>query len=84
MSKPYTQCQSCGMPLKKGAGTEVDGSASTMYCHFCYQNGQFTQPDVTLAEMKVITDTALKEAGWIAPLRWMAKMQLPTLQRWKK
>ncbi len=79
------QCQSCGMPLQKGkkSGTEADGSLSKTYCVLCYQNGSFIQPDQTLDEMRVIVDNALKEAGWWLPLRWMAKSQLPTLERWK-
>jgi hypothetical protein len=86
MSQFYKQCQSCGMPLKEGeqSGTEADGSKSLKYCHFCYENGKFTQPDMTLEGMKEFTDKMLKEKGWITPLRWMAKMQLPKLERWKK
>lgn len=80
------QCQSCGMPLKNGelSGTEMDGSKSKMYCHLCYQNGEFVTPNMTLEEMKVITDNALKEKGWIKPLRLISIWQLPTLKRWKK
>lgn len=85
MSKTYKQCQSCGMPLKNGeeAGTEVNGDKSTMYCKFCYQNGVLTQPDITLEEMKKVVDDALKGKRWIKPLRWLAVMQLPSLERWK-
>ncbi len=85
MEKSYSQCQSCGMPLENGskAGTEADGSKSSKYCNLCYENGEFKEPDITLEDMKVICDNALKEKGWIAPLRWMAKMQLPSLERWK-
>lgn len=79
------QCQSCGMPLKEGkdSGTESDGSKSTTYCNLCYEKGQFTQPNVTLDEMKKIVDESLKEKGWVWPLRLMAKWQLPRLKRWK-
>lgn len=46
------RCQSCGMPLMDGGyGTEADGSPSKEYCKFCYQNGAFTQPDMTLEKM---------------------------------
>jgi hypothetical protein len=42
------------MPLDSPelAGTEKDGSASHEYCKYCYQNGEFTSPDITLDEMK--------------------------------
>ncbi|PWG00428.1 zinc ribbon domain-containing protein [Levilactobacillus bambusae] len=46
-------CQSCGMPLTAtNRGTNADGSLSSEYCHLCYQRGAFTQPQITLAEMK--------------------------------
>lgn len=84
------QCQSCGMPLesKKAGdcrGTEKDGSKSEKWCSLCYENGAFTGPDCTLDEMKDIVDKALREDGKNRFfLRWMAKKQLPHLERWKK
>lgn len=80
------QCQSCGMPMQDGevAGTQADGSKSLKYCSLCYENGRFITPDMTLDEMKKIVDDALKEKGWMWPLRWMAKSQLPSLERWKQ
>lgn len=48
-------CQSCAMPLTAdNCGTNADGSASTTYCQYCYQNGEFTQPNLTFVEMKQI------------------------------
>lgn len=42
-------CQSCGMALfsDTDAGTEHDGTLSSLYCTYCYQNGEFTEPDLT-------------------------------------
>jgi hypothetical protein len=80
------QCQSCGMPLEKGekSGTEADGSKSTMYCHYCYKDGAFCDPDMTLEQMKVVVDDNMKEDKMNIMMRWLAKMQLPSLKRWKK
>jgi hypothetical protein len=83
------QCQSCGMPLqtqKAGdcRGTESNGSKSEKWCKLCYVNGEFVNPNSTLDEMKVIVDKALKERGSGRLMRWMAQLQLPTLERWKK
>ena len=39
-------CQSCAMPMNAPDaryGTEKDGTLSTDYCSYCYQNGAFTQ-----------------------------------------
>lgn len=82
------QCQSCGMPLitKKAGdcrGLETDGSKSEKWCSLCYQNGAFVTPDCTLAEMESIVDKALIENGSSRFFRWLAKKQLPKLERWK-
>lgn len=82
------QCQSCGMPLetKKAGdcrGTEKDGSKNDKWCSMCYENGEFKQPDISLDQMKQIVDDALVENGSGRIMRWMAKKQLPSLERWK-
>lgn len=79
-------CQSCGMPLSKdpqGGGTNVDGSKSSMYCSYCYQNGAFTAPDITAVQMQEFVVAKLKEMhypGFIA--KFFAK-SIPSLERWK-
>ncbi|MBU0662404.1 zinc ribbon domain-containing protein, partial [Candidatus Micrarchaeota archaeon] len=37
-------CQSCGMPITKGAdfGTDADGRKFLEYCRFCFKGGKFT------------------------------------------
>lgn len=65
-------------------GTEADGSKSEKWCTLCYMNGKFVGPDCTLDEMKKIVDNALKEQGSGRLMRWLAKQQLPRLERWKK
>ena len=59
----YICCQSCGMPMDRLElmGTEKDGSKSTIYCKFCYQNGEFTDPDITLEAMKRHVGEELKK-----------------------
>jgi Putative zinc ribbon domain len=52
MATTNKNCQSGGMPLKKspgGGGTNADGTISAMYCSYCYENGQFKQPDWTVS-----------------------------------
>ena len=83
------QCQSCGMPLetKKAGdcrGTNLDGSKSEKWCSLCQENGDFLNPDCTVEEMKENVDKALVENGSGRFMRWAAKKQLPTLERWKK
>lgn len=42
-------CQSCGMTMKDESdfGTKKDGSVNRLYCHFCYSDGEFTEPGLT-------------------------------------
>ena len=45
-------CNSCGQPIvKKDYGTNKDGSPNPDYCKDCFQDGEFTEPDITLNEM---------------------------------
>ncbi|MHC4661383.1 MAG: zinc ribbon domain-containing protein [Planctomycetota bacterium] len=80
-------CQSCSMPLdsEEKFGTEEDGSASEYYCRFCYQNGQFMQPDMTVDEM--INTLAGFRSEKMGITVEEAKEQLaefiPTLWRWQ-
>ncbi|WOF17282.1 hypothetical protein F1737_01315 [Methanoplanus sp. FWC-SCC4] len=81
-------CESCGMPMKKDEdfGREKDGSKSRKYCIFCYQNGAFTEPDLTKEE------AVLKYAPMMArhlnmPLekaKLMVGSYLSTLGRWQE
>jgi len=81
-------CQSDGAPLETEEmyGTEADGSRSEDYCKYCYQNGEFTNPDCTLDEMIVLTtDIMVKEFGFdYEDAKTQCEEGLPTLKRWKK
>jgi len=85
--KTYRNCQSCGMPLKKdpkSGGTETDGTLSVKYCSYCYENGEFLQPDITAQEMQEFVKNKLKDMGGVFKLfaNYFAK-KIPNLERWK-
>lgn len=88
MEKNYKNCQSCGMPMKKdpaGGGTNADGTKSAMYCSFCYQNGQFTSPEIDTPEkMQVFCISKLKEMKLPGFVAWLLTRGIPRLERWKK
>ena len=46
-------CQSCGMPMEKPQdfGTAGSGYRVNDYCHYCYRDGAFTDPGVTMGQM---------------------------------
>jgi hypothetical protein len=87
MNGIYKNCQSCGMPLKndpKGGGTNADGSKSTMYCSYCYENGIFKQPDWTAGQMQEFSKNKMKEMGIPGFLAGFIAKGVPKLERWKK
>ena len=78
-------CQSCSMPLDKPEvlGTEKDGSKSNEYCTYCYQNGSFINPNMTLDEMKTLVKTQMGKMKMDAGVINMAVSSLPNLKRWR-
>ncbi len=87
MEKPYKNCQSCGMPLKrdeKGGGTNSDGSKSIQYCSNCYVNGHFAVPDMTVIQMQALVKGKLKEFGFPGFIAGFFTKNIPKLERWKK
>ena len=85
---PSAMCQSCGMPLSKDpkhGGSEKDGSQSTLYCSYCYQNGAFTSPEIdTAKKMQDFCYAKMKEQGMSKLTAWLFTRGIPRLQRWKK
>jgi hypothetical protein len=80
-------CQSCGMPMKQdpqAGGTNADGSKSTTYCSYCYDNGVFTSPEIQNAtDMQKFCINKLKERGTPAFVAWLMTRNIPRLNRWK-
>ena len=79
-------CQSCSMPLSKPEllGTEKDGSPKKNYCKYCYQNGQFTNPNLTLEEMKIKVKDQMGKMKIDDETITIAVDSLPNLKRWRK
>ena len=80
----YTHCQSCGMPLDQPGllGTEKDGSKSTIYCLYCYRNGGFVRPDMTLSEMEEHVRAILEKTHAGEATITSLLSRLPHLTRW--
>lgn len=87
MNKVYKNCQSCAMPLSKDpkkGGSNADGTISTMYCSYCYDKGQFKQPDISVEEMQAFCKNKMKEMGFPGFLAGFFTKGIPKLERWKK
>ncbi len=78
-------CQSCGMPLNKeeNCGTNEDNSKTNEYCKFCFENGKFTNPDLTMNEV-IEKSVQMSKKLWMPEdkAREIAKNTIPNLKRW--
>lgn len=87
MNGTYKNCQSCGMPLKKDpncGGANKDGSKSTMYCSYCYNNGVFESPEIdSAAKMQSFVKEKLKSMGFPGFIAHYFVMGIPKLARWQ-
>ncbi len=79
-------CQSCGLPLTiDNKGLNANKSQNKEYCHFCFHNGEFTEPKLTLELQKkklvemAVSKLTLSEKEALK----MANTTLPKLKRWK-
>jgi len=76
------------MPLDKdpyGGGTNTDQSTSSIYCSFCYRDGEFLDAGITLQE-KIEKNVQIAVAKMHIPeseARAMAERVLPMLERWR-
>ena len=64
-------------------GTEADGSTSPDYCGFCYQNGEFTTPGVTLEQFVQRLKKIMAESDVPDEAAHKAFAILPTLKHWR-
>ena len=81
------RCQSCGMPLGPGFfGTDANGAEISEYCMYCYKNGVFTNPDLTLEEMIDVSVKHMKNELNMPEeeARENARSVIPNLKRWQK
>ncbi|TDD76977.1 zinc ribbon domain-containing protein [Flavobacterium caseinilyticum] len=79
-------CQSCGLPLDTEAlkGTEKNGLKSIDYCKYCYEDGAFKHPKMTLTEMKNNVENQMKKLDLQENVIHEAINILPLLKRWKE
>ena len=82
-------CQSCSMPMTVAEhfGTNSNGSPSTDYCCFCFQNGTFTHNmnmDETIANSVSFYHAEQIDGRTMTKDEFALKkrLQFPTLKRW--
>lgn len=74
------------MPLGEGFyGTNADETPNTEYCKFCFFDGHFTEPDLTLPEMIARSREQMITELDFAPDRAdeLTANTIPQLARWQ-
>lgn len=79
-------CQSCGMRLsnqKDYHKISNDLKKQMAYCQTCYTDGEFTEPDLTLKEMKAKVAERCKELGYNKIITFLLTRRIDNLERWR-
>jgi len=78
-------CQSCSMPMINPGdfGTNADGSQSDQFCHHCFGNGRFTEPDITMEGMIEKCTALMREMHLPDAEIEQTRVFIPMLKRWK-
>lgn len=78
-------CQSCAMPMAKPEefGTNIDRSKSNEYCHYCFQNGKFTESDITMSQMIEKCAGIMRQMKMLEAQIEQTKTFIPMLKRWQ-
>jgi hypothetical protein len=82
--QPEKICQSCSMPMDKKElyGTEKDGSLNEFFCSYCYKNGAFTAPDISMEQMQEFVKNKMIDMKMPKSLIDIAFNSIPQLRRW--
>jgi hypothetical protein len=74
------------MPLHsdpQGGGTNADGSTSPSYCSYCYQDGAFVNPGMSLEDMQRLVVDKLGEKGFPRFVSRYFARGIGDLERWR-
>ena len=79
-------CQSCAMPMTKleDFGTNADSSQNQEYCHYCFQNGKFIEPNITMEQMIEKCAGIMRQMKMPEAQIEQTKTFIPMLKRCKK
>jgi hypothetical protein len=84
--QPKMLCQSCTMPIDNvtDRGTEKDGSYNNEYCKYCYGDGAFLNPELTLDQMKSRITKQMKKRNLPYEILQQSLTMVSNLKRWEK
>ncbi len=80
-------CQSCSMPMDNSEcfGTDERGLRVNDYCVHCFENGEFTNLNISKEEMiDLMTDLMVEKTKMSEErARQISDAIIPTLKRWR-
>ncbi len=81
-----TDCHSCYMTFyfNSERGTEKDGAISRFFCKACYEEGRYTEPDLTFEEAKKRLITKLQELNYTNRRIKKIEKNFGKLLRWER
>jgi len=66
-------------------GTDSDEEINKDYCTHCFQNGKFTNPNISLKEQIEKSTAMVEKMGWSEEkAHHMEEATIPRLKRWRK
>jgi len=68
----------------QGGGTNGDGTKSTKYCSYCFQNGEFVGGETTVEEFQEFCRKKMIENGTSKIMAWFYTRGMKRLGRWNK
>jgi hypothetical protein len=80
-------CQSCGIYLNHQdfySLLDKENKRKTRYCITCYQNGEFSEPDMTFEQMKKRVKERCLKLGFSKFQTYIYLLRLKNLFRWQK
>ena len=81
-------CQSCGMPMRRATdfGVGADGLRVNDYCHFCFDDGKFTEPEITPQQMEEKCASFMMRQTFTPEMEARTLMHdvIPRLKRWRE
>lgn len=82
--KLYSNCQSCGKKFTSSRkyGKEIDSSNNLAFCEDCYNEGKFTNSELTKEEFIEKANEEIKNKNWLA--KWILKNRFKNLERWNR
>jgi len=65
-------------------GANADGSKNKEYCHYCFQEGEFTEPNITVEQMIEKCTDIMRQMNMSEKKIEQIKKFIPMLKRWRE